>query len=269
MVTTTTEPKTNIKSTVGRLVDVVFPNGTQTVSQDQEYCTVLVDGVTKKIRFHDYDQVYNIPGLYEEIFYDHLGCKSPDVVGDLFHKQLKQDRVDSSSLSVLEIGAGNGMVAQKLQDIGVDQIVGIDILLEAKLAAFRDRPGLYEDYYAMDLTDIPMDIEENIRKKRLNTLVSVAALGFDDIPPLAYANAFNLIENNGWVAFNIKEDLLENSDSTGFSRLLRQMVDSGKLEILNQFKYTHRRAVSGEPLDYYAIIAKKHAAIPREWVPEL
>lgn len=270
MVTTTpTKLKPELGRTIGKLIDVVFPEVDETLSQDREFCTVLMDGMKKRIRFHDYDQVYNVPGLYEKIFYEHLGCKSPEILSDLFERELNKTGTQASSLKVLEIGAGNGLVAQQLQNMGVPKIVGLDILMEAKIAAYRDRPNLYNNYYALDLTDMPADIVEEIQKEGLNTLVSVAALGFDDIPPLAYANAFNLINEKGWVAFNIKDQFLQNLDSTGFSKLLRRMMDEGILQVLDQLKYTHRQSISGEPLDYYAIIAQKNSNIPDRWLETL
>jgi hypothetical protein len=34
----------------------------------------------------------------------------------------------------------------------VESVVGVDIIPEAQEAADRDRPGVYEDYYVVDLT---------------------------------------------------------------------------------------------------------------------
>ena len=96
--------------------------------------------------------------------------------------------------------------------------MGIDIFQEAKEAAERDRPGVYDDYLVRDLTDLPEPDEERLRQRNFNCLVTVAALGFGDIPPAAFVKALDLIDTPGWIAFNIKEDFLCERDDTGFCR---------------------------------------------------
>ena len=60
---------------------VRFPSDDEAAaSQDTEWCEVVADGEKHTIRFHDYHEIYDIPGLYERIFHDHLKCRSPEVV---------------------------------------------------------------------------------------------------------------------------------------------------------------------------------------------
>ncbi|MDP8244159.1 MAG: class I SAM-dependent methyltransferase [Candidatus Hinthialibacter antarcticus] len=248
-------------------IGVDFPD--KKFTQDEEFCTISLDGVEKRIRFHDYDEIYSIPGLYEKIFYDHLRCCSPETVCDFFFDEIRKRGLSEDQLRVLEIGSGNGMVGELMKQHGVSFVVGVDILIEAKLAAYRDRPNVYDDYFAIDLTDIPESIEEDILMYKLNSLVSVAALGFDDLPPLAYARAFNLISKEGWIAFNIKDLFLSGKDSSGFSRLFKKMIDNDIVSIHVQEKYQHRVATDNSPLYYYAIVAQKLADIPRAWLAEM
>jgi hypothetical protein len=44
------------------------------------------------------------------------------------------------------------------------------------------------------------------------------------------------------------------------------MLDEGVIEQRARTRYTHRLSVSGEPLDYVAIVATKHRDIPLSWV---
>ena len=64
-----------------RRFDIRFPssNGAK-FDQDEEWCEVRLEDSWRRIRFHDYDEVYSIPGLYEQIFYDELKCDSPRTV---------------------------------------------------------------------------------------------------------------------------------------------------------------------------------------------
>ena len=198
--------------------------------QDHEWCCVTVNGTTRKIRFHDYDEIYSIPGLYEFLFYEHLECCSPQVVCGLLEDQLTGAGVPASTLRVLDLGAGNGMVGEELADLGAEMITGVDLLPEAAAAAERDRPGVYDDYHVLDLTELSDARRRELRGRRFNALVSVAALGFGDIPPRAFAEAFNLVSDGGWIAFNIKEHFLDDGEPTGFSRLIGRLLDSGIVE---------------------------------------
>ena len=43
-------------------------------------------------------------------------------------------------------------------------------------------------------------------------MVTVAAIGFGDIPTMAFIEVSNIIKAEVWVAFNIKDKFLDNSD---------------------------------------------------------
>ena len=240
--------------------DVRLPDAS--CDQDEEWCELLVDGQPRRIRFHDYHEIYSIPGLYERLFYDLLECDSPRAVTALLGEGLRARGHDASTLRVLEVGAGNGMVGEELDELGVPTIVGVDIIEEAAAAAERDRPGIYDDYLVLDLTDIPPPVHQQLRGHGFNCLVTVAALGFGDIPPDAFANAYNLVEPGGLVAFNIKEDFLTDGDGSGFAQLIKQALADGSLDLRAERRYRHRLSIAGEPLHYVAIVAEKRADLP-------
>jgi SAM-dependent methyltransferase len=248
-------------------LSVEFP-GDELLDQDVEWCRVTVGGETRKIRFHDYDEIYSIPGLYELLFYERLKCCSPEVVCDLLAQELEDEDVDPASLRVLDLGAGNGMAGEQLSDLGVEAIVGVDLLPEAAAAAKRDRPGVYEAYHVLDLTELSGAHRRELRGHRFNSLVTVAALGFGDIPPLAFAEAFNLVADGGWVAFNIKEHFLDDGDPTGFSKLIGRLLETGIIDQRQEKVYTHRLATNGDALDYVAIVGVKGSDVPGELIRE-
>lgn len=236
------------------------------LDQDEEWCEVSVDGSEpRRLRLHDYAEIYSIPGLYERLFYDELDCRSPQTVRELLADGLEESDRDPSDLRVLDVGAGNGMVGEELSRLGADEIVGVDIIEEAAEATERDRPGLYDDYKVLDLTDIPPGARADLEARRFNCLTSVAALAFGDIPPRAFAEAYNLVESGGWAAFTIKEDFLGEGESSGFSDLIGTMVEEGSLELLEQRRYRHRLSSAGEPLHYVAMMARKSDSVPLEW----
>jgi len=237
--------------------DIRLPDAVHGLDQDEEWCEILVKGEKHRIRFHEYASVFRIPGLYEELFYEHLECCSPSYIANLLDSVVREYGERFDELRVLDVGAGNGMVGDELQDLGVPSIVGIDIIPAAKEAATRDRPDVYDDYRIADLTDLPEDEEGKLRRNDANCLTTVAALGFGDIPPRAFAKALDLIATPGWLAFNLKEDFLCEQDSTGFSRLIRELNRDGYIQTFCYRRYQHRVSITGEPLFYVAVIARK------------
>jgi predicted TPR repeat methyltransferase len=252
-------------SAEGPTIQIELPSASDTeLTQDREWCNVRIDGIRRRIRFHDYGKIYAVPGLYERLFYEQLECCSPEIVRGLLESELDAEGVEPDRLRVLDLGAGNGMVGEELAEAGADSIFGVDLIDEAAMAAERDRPEVYEDYFVLDLAQPKPGQLAALKDLDLNCLVTVAALGFGDIPPRAFANAFDLIEDGGWIAFNIKSDFLEDDDPSGFSRLVEKLFDAGQLEELARREYTHRLNVAGEPLPYVAIVARKHGDVPAE-----
>ncbi|MFQ5744575.1 MAG: class I SAM-dependent DNA methyltransferase [Acidobacteriota bacterium] len=245
--------------------DIALPSPEVSLSQDREWCVVEVDGRWKKIRFHDYDKIFAIPGLYETLFYDVLKCGSPMKIREMLERCIHAARVAPEDLRVLDLGAGNGMVGEELARLGVRRMVGVDIIPAAATAARRDRQDVYDDYLVLDMTDIPDRDLLELESLELNCLTCVAALGFGDIPPAAFANAYNLITRGGWVAFNIKSDFLESDDSCGFAGLVRRMIDDGLIAIHARQQYQHRLAASGKPLLYTAFVGVKDRDVPAAW----
>jgi hypothetical protein len=236
------------------------------LDQDEEWCEIeTTGGERRRIRFHDYAAIYDVPGLYERLFAEQLDCESPRVVTELLGEELRTSGLKPEQLTALDFGAGNGMVGELLGELAVGEIVGVDLLPEARDAAHRDRPGLYDDYYALDLTQLAPDDRRDLMRHDFDLMTCVAALGFGDIPPLAFVEAFNLVGSPGWIAFNIR-DRFYAEQSSGFGGLIARMFREGILEERTRTSYTHRVSVAGQALEYVAIVAQKHADVPLAWV---
>jgi SAM-dependent methyltransferase len=235
------------------------------LDQDEEWCEITVEGKRRRIRLHDYAEIFNVPGLYEHLFSERLACDSPRVVRDLLREQLAEADVDPSTLTALDFGAGNGLVGELLDDLGIGSIVGVDLLEEARDAAHRDRPGVYDDYLALDLTAMTDDERATLEAHDFDCFSCVAALGFGDVPPVAFAEALNTVADDGWIAFNVRDRFFEEQDPTGFGGFLRRLFRDGVLEERARVRYTHRVSVDGESLHYLAVIARKRADVPMDW----
>ena len=222
----------------------------------------------RKIRFHDYDEIYKVPGLYEQLFYDRLKCQSPAKVAEILKSSVAQTNEYFTELRVLDLGAGNGMMGDVLKKYGVSRLVGVDIVNEAYMAAERDRPGVYDAYYVEDFCNLSDDARNEIASWSFDCLTTVAALGFGDMPPKAFVVAFNIIQEQGWVAFNIKETFLTKSDTSGFSKLMRELIFSEFLDLYHLERYRHRLSIEGQPLYYLAIAGRKKSDITPEFLSQ-
>jgi SAM-dependent methyltransferase len=236
------------------------------LNQDEVYFYLQGSENQRKIRFHDYDVIYQVPGLYEQVFYDRLKCTSPTKVASILQSSVLQTQDNFSELRVLDLGAGNGMMGEELKKHGVSRLIGIDIIPEAYEATVRDRPGIYDAYYVEDFTQLDSETKEDIASWQCDCMVTVAALGFGDIPTRAFIEAFNIIKAQGWVAFNIKESFFDSRDKTGFSTMIRELIFSKYLDVYHIERYRHRLSIEGKPLYYLAIAGRKNADVPMEFL---
>lgn len=246
---------------------IQFPKAELTnFNQDEAYFYLQGSGGKRKIRFHDYDEIYQIEGLYEQIFYDRLKCTSPSKVAAILESAVKQYQDNFTELRILDLGAGNGMMGEALKKHGVSRLIGVDIIPEAYDATIRDRPGLYDAYYVEDFTKLDDDKKEEIISWQCDCLVTVAALGFGDIPAKAFIEAFNIIKSEAWVAFNIKDTFFDISDDSGFSKMIRELIFSKYLDVYYIERYRHRLSIEGEPLYYFAITGWKTSDVPDKFL---
>lgn len=245
---------------------IQFPKTESSLNQDEAYFYFQGDGENRKIRFHDYDEIYRVQGLYEQIFYERLRCSSPGKVAGILESAVKQSQDNFSELRILDFGAGNGIMGEELKKHGVSRLIGVDIIEEAYAATIRDRPGVYDAYYVEDFTRLNREKREDIESWQCDCMVTVAALGFGDIPIKAFIEAFNIINDEGWVAFNIKETFLDREDDSGFSRMIRELIFSKYLDVYHLERYRHRLSIKGEPLFYFAIAGRKRADVSREFM---
>lgn len=224
-------------------------------------------------------------------------CISPQVMAELLkenlhhvgkHESSVTNGKNAAKLRVLDFGAGNGMIGEEVRLLvgshedkdlaGSTLLVGFDILPEARMATERDRPGVYDAYIVADIRNYikgPRDEPESISLGEFNVLVSASALAFGDASASAFRAAISLVQNGGLVLFNLKSDLLihelsypdasedkgvgSGSSDTGFSELVQQAVDDGKMKIIARKIYCHRFSVTGKPIFYVAVVAIKHA----------
>ena len=232
------------------------------LGQNEAFFYLIEDGETKRIKFHDYDAIYDRPGLYEQLFYERLRCTSPEVVASRLAAAIDHAGQSIEVQRVLDLGAGNGIVADELKRRGVARRVGLDIMPEARAAAARDRPGAYDEYFVADMTALTSADREALAAWNFTALTCVAALGFDDIPAAAFVAAMDLVADDGWLAFNIKTDFLHSGNGSAFAALVKALLDDELVELHLIERYRHRLSIDGEWLDYFVLVARTNGPLP-------
>jgi len=237
---------------------VSFPGRSITgLDQDEEWFALGRGDDVRRIRFHDYGEIYAVQGLYEHLFYERLQCQSPTVVTALLEEHVRGVGENPADFRVLDLGAGNGMVGEALRERGFGEVVGVDIEPESGPATERDRPGVYSEFHVCDLLDPDEDVRAALEAEPFTAMTSVAALGFGDVPPAVFERAYGLVASGGCVAFTIKEDFLADDDDTGFSALIARMLADGRMQERARRRYRHRLDVHGRPLHYIAMVGVK------------
>ena len=59
------------------------PADVRELCQDEVYFYLLEGKSREKIRLHDYERIFAVPGLYEQVVYERLKCQSPTTVVDV------------------------------------------------------------------------------------------------------------------------------------------------------------------------------------------
>ena len=243
---------------------VRFPCAASALDLDEEYFTVVQEQQERKLRLHDYHEVFAIPGLYEFVYCEMLKGVSHKKVSALLLEEVARKGCAPSELRVLDLGAGNGLAGEILVEGGVASVVGLDIIAEAREAALRDRPDIYDEYYVEDVLNLAAATREKLEKRGINCLVCMSALGFGDVSSAALRAAFNLISDGGWVAFNIEERFNEPGSGSGFHQLIHRAEKSGALDVRVRERYCHRISMAGCPIYYVAVVGLKRSDISAE-----
>jgi hypothetical protein len=223
---------------------------------DGEYVGLRdTSGGEEIVHLHDYDRIYDMPGLYERVVQDLLQCRSPQVAVDGLANALAQLGLDPAEVVVLDLGAGTGLVGDLVRGLGVRDVVGFDALLAARTACLRDRPGTYRDYLVGDLAAPQRELLARLRRHAPTALISAGAFGGTHAPPAALRNALSVLPSGAPVVFTIDERWTQTDDVGGFRAALAEMFASGGLRLLRRSRFQHRLSTTGTPIHYELVVA--------------
>ena len=194
---------------------------------------VTIDGREQTMRLHEYDRVYSIPGLYDEVL-RRVEYASPAKVAELLFAV-----AEPGDVRALDLAAGNGVSADPLLAGGAGALVGMDLIPEARDAALRERPDAYLEYVAGDVGE-PGLVARLVAEHGLNALVCSG--GISHIPVEAFAVGWDAFPPGSWLVATAREDM--------------DAYASG-LEDVHSERFVHRLAFSGEPIEYVALRGRK------------
>jgi hypothetical protein len=223
---------------------------------DESIVVRHADGRTEDFRLHDYQRVYAVPGLYEEVVQVRLQCRSPAVLATLLTRCAADAGTEPGALAVFDLAAGNGVVGEELRARGVGTLIASDKFAAARDAAQRDRPGLYAEYLVGDTDDLPQ-VRELIREHDINALVAAGALGLGHISADSFHRLWTAFPAGAWFAVCLHADLAEPGSSDFGDYLARFEARGDGGEILVHERFRHRLTMAGEPIEYLAIVARK------------
>jgi len=234
---------------------VKLPDSLKSPELNEEFVEVqFEDGRAENIFLHDYQRIYQIKNLFEEIFVNKLGSDSHNFVCRKLLSVMARRNLRPSESRVLELGAGNGVTSQTFKDNGFKSIVAIDVLPEAKEAAMRDRGATFEDYLVSDSSNLfPPDA--SALKNKFDVLLIVAAIGMGHVDSHSIKAGFNLLNDHGILAFNIYSKLINQTPPTEFDEMLAQFTLY--LDLLVREEYVHRKSVTGSDVKYTLFIFQK------------
>jgi len=217
--------------------------------QDEETLVVTIDGRGETMRLHEYARVYSIPGLYDEVL-RRLEYASPAKVAELL---LSAPGAEPSAIRTLDLAAGNGLSADPLLAGGVAELVGLDLIPEARDAALRDRPDAYAEYVAGDVGE-PGLVSGLVAAHGLNALV--CAGGLSHIPFPAFDEGWSAFPAGSWLVATAGEDLSA-PDGGPYGRYFADELAAGRLADVHTERFVHRLAMSGQPIEYTALRARR------------
>ena len=230
---------------------IELPDNSLSLLPSEEYFFIVHNGLKEKIKLQDYQKIYQITGLYDQVV-SLLKYKTPEVLSNLLTKELKKAAFTISQLTILELGAGNGIAGELLKHSGVENIYGVDIIKEAYEAMRRERPNVYKQYFVEDFSMISSETSKALNKINFNCLFCSSAL-FHISPP-AFSYAFDLMNSHAWIVVNL---WTTSGFEKGTGALIKQMQAEKTLKIIKQHNYQHRLTVGGEPIMCTGIVAQK------------
>jgi len=215
------------------------------------------DGRVQELRLHDYAQLYALPGVYEQIVQERLGCRSPAELASMLAEAADGLGWERSGVRVLDLAAGNGVSGEALAAAGLRPVLGSDIVASAREAALRDRPGLYDEYLTLDLLALTDAQRSAVAGLQANALCCVAPVGDhpSQLPTAALVAAARLLTADALVVY-MHDPSVGAADPVTQQLWNAELGGPGRItaQELRRRRYLHRYTVNGEPFEMDGVV---------------
>jgi hypothetical protein len=211
------------------------------------------DGRAEELRLHDYERLYSLPGVYETIVQERLGCVSPAKIASLLAAAVDDAGWSRADTRVIDVAAGNGVSGEALVHEGLRPVLGTDIVPSARGAALRDRPGLYGTYLTLDLLSLTDEATADLRALRANVVSCVAPVGdaSGQVPTQALLTVAGLLAGDALVAYMHDPRVADEDVVT--AELWRDRLGAEATELARE-RYRHRRTVTGGSYEMVGVV---------------
>jgi hypothetical protein len=214
------------------------------------------DGSTERLALHDYERLYALPGAYEQIVQERLGCRSPAVMAGLLGRALDDLGRGRAGARAIDIAAGNGISGEALVDAGIRPLLGTDIVASARDAALRDRPDVYGEYLTLDLLALSGPQSAALRALSADALLCVAPVGDaaeGQVPPAVLAQAARVLAPDAVIAY-MHDPGPNPVDVVDESFWRRELGADVSAHALIRERYVHRQTVNGAPFEMVGVV---------------
>ena len=153
---------------------------------------------------------------YDDDLADDFGYVMPRMAAETFERFVPKDA------SVLDAGAGTGLVGVELSKLGYTNIAAMDMsqgMLEVAAAK-----GVYEALHQMVMGE-PLGFESD----RYDATIGVGVLTLGHAPANSLDELVRVTKSGGVVAFTLRPDVYERN---GFREKQEQLVSAGKWELV-------------------------------------
>jgi hypothetical protein len=211
------------------------------------------DGEVEELRLHDYERLYALPGVYEQIVQERLGCASPARIAAMLAGAADEAGWPREQVRVIDVAAGNGVSGEALVHEGLRPVLGTDIVPAARAAAQRDRPGVYGSYETLDLLSRTDATAAQLGALRANAASCVAPVGDrpGQVPTEALVTVAGLLTADALVAYMHDPRVAERDVVT--AELWRERLGAQATEVARE-RYLHRRTVNGGSYEMVGVV---------------
>lgn len=217
------------------------------------------DNTRKIIYSWDYKTIFSHPYLYERLYGEFLKLDSPRIIWSYFLDVLLELGFDAP-LRILDIAAGSGMMGVEARKSysRCEFLMGLDVLEEARNAALRDHPGIYDQYCLMKLDALGKEELESLISPQFNTVFIVSATGgsdeddledYEDVGLKEYKTILSLVESESFIVFNVREHY-----TVGQKLILEYLAP--QCSIVGEKVHFHRYLTNGEPVNFKTFVMR-------------